>query len=207
MLMNSCTPKHFKKSLQGAQRGLDVTTIVILFPNIDFFKALSIYIFLLFSSSNPSKKRSICLSFYRYLAVSYFKCSQSLLSCFFVLFSPDKSLSLKNTIKWLLNSLSLRISYISFETNRLFPAPLSPNSTRFRFLLAYSLLPSTRLTSLRSSKSSEQSSFLLPFSYTKLSNPNSCDIELSLPTASCYLVLTIFDTVELLSTKFPYSCW
>ncbi len=206
MLMTSCTPKHFKKSLQGAQRGLDVTTIVNLSPNIFFFKAFSIFIYLLFSSSNPSKNSRIGLSFYRYLAVSYFKCSQSLLSCFFVLFSPDKSLSLKKTIKWLLNSLSLRISYISLETNRLLSAPLSPNSTRFVFLLVYLLFLSRNcLTSLRSSKSSEQSSLLLPRWQKKLSSPNSCEIELSLPTASCCLVLIIFDTVPLLSTKFPYS--
>ncbi len=94
MLMTSCAPKHFKKSLQRAQRGLDVTTIVSFFPNIDFFKALSIFIALLFSSSNPSKNSRIGLSFYIYLAVSYFKCSYSLLSYFFVQFSPDKSLSL-----------------------------------------------------------------------------------------------------------------
>jgi hypothetical protein len=104
----------------------------------------------LFSSSNPSKNSRIGLSFCIYLEVCYFKSSYSLLSCFFVLFSPDKSLSLKKTIKWLLNSLSLRISYISLEINKLFSAPLSPNSTRFRFLLAYSLLPSSRLTSPRS---------------------------------------------------------
>ncbi len=140
MLMTSCTPKHFKKSLQRAQRGLDVTTIVILFSKIEFFKALFISIFLLLSSSNPSKNSRIDLSFYAYLATSYFKCSYSLLSCFFVQFSPDKSTSLKKTIKWLLNSLSLRISYISLETNRLLSAPLSPNSTIFRFLLAYLLL-------------------------------------------------------------------
>ncbi len=139
MLMTSCSPKHFKKSLQRAQRGLDVTTIINLFPNMVLFKALSIFIFLLFSSSNPPKNSRIGLSFYRYLAVSYFKCSYSLLSCFFVLFSPDKSLSLKKIIKWLLNLLSLRISYISLETNRLLSAPLSPNSTRFGFLLTYSL--------------------------------------------------------------------
>ncbi len=152
--MTSCTPKHFKKSLQRAQRGLDVTTIVNLFLNFDFFKTLSIYIYLLSSSSNPSKNSRICLSLYIYLAVSYFKCTYSLLSCLFVLFSPDKSLSLKKTIKQLLNSLSLRISYISLETNRLLSAPLSPNSTRFRFWLACSLFSSIRLTSLRSSKSS-----------------------------------------------------
>ncbi len=203
--MTSCTPKHFRKSLQRAQRGLDVTTIVNLFPNID--KALSISIFLLFSSSNPSKNIRIGLSFYIYLTFSYLKCSQSLLSCFFVLFSPDKSLSLKKTIKWLLNSLSLRISYITLVTNRLFSAAFSPNSTRFRFLLAYSLFPSKRLTSLISSKSSEQSSFRLPRWQKKLSSPNTCDIVLSMPSASCCLLLTILDTVPLLSTKYAYSSW
>ncbi len=136
MLMTSCTPKHFKKSLQRAQRGLDVITIVNLFPTTSFCNYLSIAISLLFNSSNPSKNSRIGLSFYRYLEISCFKCSQSLLSYFSVLFSPDKSLSLKNTIKWLLNSLSLRISYISLITNRLLPAPLSPNRIKFRFLLA-----------------------------------------------------------------------
>ncbi len=206
MLMTSCTPKHFKKSLQRAQRNLDVTTVVSLFPKIDFFKALSIYIFLFFSSSNPSKNSNIGLSFFIYLEVSYCKCSQSIMSYFFVLLSPDKSLSLKKTIKWLSNSLSLTIFYINLETNRLLSAPFSPNSTRFRFLFAYSLfLSSSYLTSLKSSKLSEQSSFLLPRWQTKLSSPNSCDIALSLPAASCYLVLTILDTIPFLSTKFPYS--